>query len=138
MQVAIFNTSPRRDGNTQDMLQIVANRLEENGIQTQTIQVGGKLIHGCTGWGGCGRNIGRCVFEDDVINECCALMQQSQGILIGSPTDVYKRQVSKYPGFGDAESRQKKSGIAVTNKFRYEIHWYKNTGGVPPGEVKRT
>lgn len=86
MQVAIFNTSPRRDGNTQDMLQIVANRLEENGIRTQTIQVGGKLIHGCTGCGGCGRNIGRCVFEDDVINECCALMQQSQGILIGSPT----------------------------------------------------
>ena len=86
MQVAIFNTSPRKDGNTQDMLQVVSNKLEGNGIQTKTIQVGGKLIHGCTGCGGCGRNTGRCVFEDDIINECCALIQQSEGILIGSPT----------------------------------------------------
>ncbi len=53
-----------------------------------------------------------------------------------SPIKDIQRLVSKYPSFGDANGWQKKSGVTVTDNFRYEIHWYENTGGVPGGEVK--
>ena len=53
-----------------------------------------------------------------------------------SPIKDIQRLVSKYPSFGDANGWQKKSGVTITNNFRYEIHWYENTGGVPSGEVK--
>lgn len=53
-----------------------------------------------------------------------------------SPIKDIQRLVSKYPSFGDANGWQKKSGVTVTDNFRYEIHWYENTGGVPSGEVK--
>lgn len=53
-----------------------------------------------------------------------------------SPIKDIQRLVSKYPSFGDANGWQKKSGVAITDNFRYEIHWYENTGGVPSGEVK--
>lgn len=53
-----------------------------------------------------------------------------------SPIKDIQRLVSKYPSFGDANGWQKKSGVTITDNFRYEIHWYKNTGGVPSGEVK--
>lgn len=53
-----------------------------------------------------------------------------------SPIKDIQRLVSKYPSFGDTNGWQKKSGVTITDNFRYEIHWYENTGGVPSGEVK--
>lgn len=53
-----------------------------------------------------------------------------------TPIKDIQRLVSKYPSFGDANGWQKKSGVTVTDNFRYEMHWYENTGGVPAGEVK--
>ena len=53
-----------------------------------------------------------------------------------SPIKDIQRLVSKDPSFGDANRWQKKSGVTITDNFRYEIHWYENTGGVPSGEVK--
>ena len=44
------------------------------------------------------------------------------------PIEDIQRLVSKCPGFGDVSSRQQKSGIAVTDKFSHEIHWYENAG----------
>ena len=53
-----------------------------------------------------------------------------------SPIKDIQRLVSKYPSFGDANGWKKKSGVTITDNFRYEIQWYENTGGVPSGEVK--
>lgn len=53
-----------------------------------------------------------------------------------TPIKDVQRLVSNYPSFGDATGWQKKSGVAVTNSFSYEMHWYENTGGVPSEEVK--
>ena len=58
------------------------------------------------------------------------------GAATSSPIKDIQRLVSKYPSFGDANGWQKKSGVTITDNFRYEIHWYENTGGVPSGEVK--
>lgn len=53
-----------------------------------------------------------------------------------TPIKDVQRLVNNYPSFGDATGWQKKSGVAITNNFSYEMHWYENTGGVPSGEVK--
>ena len=53
-----------------------------------------------------------------------------------TPIKDIQRLVSQYPNFGDALGWQKKAGVVITEHFRYEVHWYENTGGVPSGEVK--
>ena len=44
MKAVAINGSPRKDGNTFTMLNKVLNRLEEHGVETKLIQVGGKNI----------------------------------------------------------------------------------------------
>jgi len=48
MKVVAFNGSPRKDGNTAILIGYVLAELEKEGIETETVQVGGKSIHGCT------------------------------------------------------------------------------------------
>lgn len=47
MKAVAINGSPRKDGNTFSMLNKVLGRLEEHGVETKIIQVGGTNIHGC-------------------------------------------------------------------------------------------
>lgn len=83
MKVCAINGSPRPEGNTAYALSLVLEELEKEGIETQVIQVGGKAIHGCVGCGGCAQT-GRCVFDDGV-NEWVDLLEQADGILVGTP-----------------------------------------------------
>ena len=47
MRVAAFNGSPNKEGNTYHALRIVADELGKEGIETEIIHVGNKLIRGC-------------------------------------------------------------------------------------------
>ena len=87
MRVVAFNGSPRPRGNTWILLRRVLEVLEQQGIETELVQVGGKEIRGCNGCRRC-RTLanGRCSREDDVANECIAKMASADGILLGSPT----------------------------------------------------
>jgi multimeric flavodoxin WrbA len=51
MKVVAFNGSPRKDGNTAILIQHVLKVLEEEGIETEFIQLGGQLLHGCIACG---------------------------------------------------------------------------------------
>jgi len=87
MKVVAFNGSPRKDGNTSRLLQHVENALEKEGIETERVQLGGNLIHGCTACFECFKNKdGRCVLTGDMVNDCIARMRQADGIILGSPT----------------------------------------------------
>jgi multimeric flavodoxin WrbA len=87
MKVIAFNGSPRRDGNTFRLIQHVFAALNKEGIETELVQVGGNLIHGCTACFQCFKNKdGRCVQKDDVINDCIAKMQAADGIVLATPT----------------------------------------------------
>jgi multimeric flavodoxin WrbA len=47
----------------------------------------GKEIHGCRACFGCIKNKnGRCVFDDDIVNDCVEKMKGADGIILGSPT----------------------------------------------------
>lgn len=87
MKVVAFNCSPRKEGNTCHMIRTVLDVLQNEGIETEIVQVGGNDLHGCRACGGCIRNKdGKCVLKDDILNECYAKMVKADGIIIGSPT----------------------------------------------------
>jgi multimeric flavodoxin WrbA len=87
MKVVAFNCSPRKNGNTHDMLKTVLDVLESEGIETELVQVGGKDVHGCRACGACRKNKDmKCIQSDDIINECVKKMAEADGILMGSPS----------------------------------------------------
>lgn len=87
MKVVAFNGSPRKDGNTRHLMDTVLGELEKEGIDTEVIQVGGKKIRGCQACFKCQENKdGRCVLDDDILNECVEKMRAADGIILGSPT----------------------------------------------------
>lgn len=93
MKVIAFNCSPRSKGNTAGFISEALSALEADGIETEMVQVGGSPVRGCQGCGVCReRKDGRCVFDDDIINDCIAKMAEADGIIIGSP--VYFADVS--------------------------------------------
>lgn len=86
MKVVAFNGSPRRDGNTQLLIQTVFEELHKEGIETELIQLGNKKVHGCTACGQCKEHKDkRCHIKNDHLNYCIEKMIEADGILIGSP-----------------------------------------------------
>ena len=87
MKVVAFNGSPRKDGNTAQGIRIVFNELENEGIETEFVQLGGRKVFGCLGCGNCFKNKnGKCSRQDDEMNEFIEKMMAADGIIIGSPT----------------------------------------------------
>jgi multimeric flavodoxin WrbA len=87
MKVVAFNGSPRKDGNTATLIRHVLVELEKEGIETETVQIGGKSIHGCIACGKCVENKDRkCVIDKDVVNDCIEKMFEADGIILASPT----------------------------------------------------
>jgi multimeric flavodoxin WrbA len=84
--VLAINGSPRKDGNTSILIRHIVQELENEGIETETIQLGGKKIHGCTACMKCFENRdGKCVIDDDLVNTCIDKMRKADGIILGSP-----------------------------------------------------
>ena len=83
MKVLILNGSPRKDGCTARALREVADTLQREGVETETIQVGGRDIRGCLACGAC-KTTGRCVI-DDLVNEVAPKLAEADGLLVGTP-----------------------------------------------------
>lgn len=87
MKVVGINGSPRKNGNTSSMIKAVFNELKKEGIETEMINIALKPLKGCKGCLKCAKNLNqRCVFNDDIVNECIAKMAAADGIILGSPT----------------------------------------------------
>lgn len=86
MKAIAVNGSPRKNGNTFMLLNMVLDELKERGIETELIQAGGRDIHGCTACGKCGGfDPAKCVFDDDIINESIRKIETADALIIGSP-----------------------------------------------------
>ena len=83
MKVLIINGSPHANGTTAGALAEMEKIFLENGVETETILVGNKVIRGCIGCYNCGR-LGKCVF-DDPVNEAAEKLDQADGFVIASP-----------------------------------------------------
>jgi multimeric flavodoxin WrbA len=87
MKVVAFNSSPRKEGNTQAILNMVLDEIKGAGIETEIYSMAGKPIQGCIACYQCFKNKnGKCAVEKDIANECIAKMREADGILLGSPT----------------------------------------------------
>jgi len=85
-RVVAFNGSPRKDGNTSILIRTILKEIEDEGIETETIQIGGKKVHGCLACMKCFENRnGKCVIGDDIVNTCIRKMREADGIILGSP-----------------------------------------------------
>ncbi len=86
MKVYAFNGSPRKDGNTTILIRNVFRELENEGLETELVQLSGKKIHGCIACYKCFENKdGRCSVKEDFANECIEKMIDADGIILGSP-----------------------------------------------------
>ncbi len=86
MKVVAINGSPRKEGNTEILLREVLKVLEQKGIKTELIQIGGKDVNGCIACMKCKKKKdGKCHEENSFLNEILSKMVSADGILIGSP-----------------------------------------------------
>ena len=84
MKVLLINGSPNPNGCTYTALDIIAKRLNEQGIETQLIQVGKKPIIGCVDCNAC-RKLGKCAYGDaDGVNAARMALEESDGVIVGS------------------------------------------------------
>jgi len=83
MKVLLVNGSPHARGCTFMALSLVAESLNQAGIETEVFQVGTKPLVGCTACRKC-TELGKCVFEDRV-NEFLAVADGYDGFVFGSP-----------------------------------------------------
>jgi multimeric flavodoxin WrbA len=86
IKVVAFNGSPRKDGNTSILIHTVFDVLNAQGIETEFIQIGNKIVHGCTACGKCREVLNaRCQIKNDLLNECIGKLVEADGILLASP-----------------------------------------------------
>lgn len=85
MKALLVNGSPRPKGCTFTALSELAKTLEENGIETEIIQIGNKNIRGCIACRKChSTGSGKCIF-DDIVNEVASKFTEADAFVIGSP-----------------------------------------------------
>lgn len=83
MKVLLINGSPHKNGCTNRAITEVAQALNAEGIETETVWIGTEPHSGCIACGGCAVSK-KCVFDDGV-NEISAKMSECDGLVIGTP-----------------------------------------------------
>ena len=83
MKVLLLNGSPRKGGNTETALNEMIKIFDEEGIETELIQVGNQKIFGCMACGACAK-LGKCV-QGDAVNEIAEKFRDADGLVVGSP-----------------------------------------------------
>lgn len=87
MHIILINGSPRQSGNTAIALEWMAEELRQEGITTETIQIGDQALRGCIACEHCvASQDNLCVFTNDGINDLIMKLRRADGIVIGSPT----------------------------------------------------
>jgi multimeric flavodoxin WrbA len=90
MRVLGIVGSPRKNGNTEILMQEVLKAAREAGCETELFLMSQKQVAPCDACGTC-FEVGSCVVQDDM-QELYAMMERAQAIVFGSP--VYFGSVS--------------------------------------------
>ncbi len=82
-----INGSPRKDGNTYNLLKEALDPIAQAGWETELIQVGGKAVRGCIACYKCFENRNeRCSVDTDMFNQVMEKMVRADALILGSPT----------------------------------------------------
>lgn len=85
MKVLLINGSSRKEC-TYAALSKVAESLNDEGIETEIINLGGTPVRDCIGCKMCAKNgNARCVFNDDIVNTIIEKAEESDGFIFGTP-----------------------------------------------------
>lgn len=84
MKVLLFNGSPHKNGCTYTALEEIAKTLKEEGVESEIYQIGIKSLTPCRGCFACAK-IGRCVINDDDVNNFVEYARNFDGFVFGSP-----------------------------------------------------
>lgn len=82
-KVILISGSPRRDGNTMDLIRVAAEEIEAAGCETEIVSLAGKNIRACSACPNCNGS-GRCAIDDGA-NEIFAKIAASDGLIVGAP-----------------------------------------------------
>lgn len=83
MKVILVNGSPRKSGNTNEVLEAMAKSFSECGVETEILWVGAKPLSGCISCYSCMQN-GKCIFKDTV-NDFVEKAKDADGFIFGTP-----------------------------------------------------
>ena len=84
MKVLMINGSPHEKGCTYTALTVVADELKKQGVESEIVWLGMGAVHSCTGCGAC-KKLGKCVYDDDVVNSLAAKVKTADGYVFGAP-----------------------------------------------------
>jgi len=83
MKVLLVNGSPHAKGCTYTALAEVEKALQEQGIETEIVHIGGTTIQGCRGCWAC-KKAGKCIYDDEV-NAFVEKAKEADGFVFGPP-----------------------------------------------------
>jgi len=83
MKVLMINGSPHKEGCTYTALREIEKELIALGFETEIVHIGTKPIRGCIGCDKCSG--GRCIFNDDILNQMLDLAESADAYIFGSP-----------------------------------------------------
>lgn len=87
MKVLALNGSPRRKGNTDELLRAIVKGMETAGGEVEVVRLVELNIKGCIGCGGCDKT-GHCVLEDDM-QQLYPKILEVKRIVLASPIYFY-------------------------------------------------
>ena len=162
MKVLILNGSPRMNGNTTLAVEEMVKVFDEQGIETEIVELAEKDIRGCEACGACLEGDGGCVF-DDIVNETAPKLEEADGVVLASPVYYaspngtiisfvdrlfYSTRFSKAMKVGAAVAVARRAGVLPTydtlNKY-FQINdmpvasanYWNNVYGRLPGEASQ-
>jgi len=84
MKVLLLNGSPHKNGCTYTALEEISKTLKEEGVDSEIYQIGIKSLTPCRACGACSK-IGKCVINDDDVNNFVEKCKDFDGFIFGSP-----------------------------------------------------
>ena len=149
MRVLALSGSSRKNYNTDTILRVALEVLEQNGIETEFISLAGKKILTCTACMACTKRP-ECILDDD-FDPVFQAMLASDGIIVGSPvyfgsataemTALLDRAGYVARKNGNLFSRKVGGPVAVARRagqnftFAQLLMWFMINGMIVPGST---
>ena len=132
MKVMAYNGSPKAAGNTFHALKMVTEQLEQEGIETQIVHVGDKVIRGCMACNQCRAKLNEeCVLPGDEVNEWIQQMKHADGILLGSPVHYAAMGATMKAFLDRAFYVSGANGNLLRHKVGASVVAVRRSGGLP-------
>ncbi|UCC17222.1 MAG: flavodoxin family protein [Dehalococcoidales bacterium] len=88
MKILAISCSPRKEGNTEILLNEALSSAQKEGAETELYQIADKSIDPCDACSACKNNGGICVIKDDM-QPLYEKINQADGIIFGTPVYYY-------------------------------------------------